>query len=657
MVPSLLFDQNGKPTNGTISPYQPSKEIEELQQRCFPDLMAGDEILNRSFPEFNDMSLIERMNLDQKDWLAWSPAPSSDPDEAWMFTGTSDITRAKIILTAAYLTKQIIFPNIFAQDENDDDDQMSAYVMRQAMEYHLRESGYEDTFLYAVISGLVNPVSYWQAEYCQVWQEIVAGTNSGYTKKKVLDEMLSGFQDNLLPADEVLISNPYVFDFQKQPVVIKRRRISYTEAEGRHGEHGNFKNVTAGVVSVFNSTDSLFYSVDDPQQDNLVEEVTYMYRTKDVQYTTVNNIYVGNENADYNPFIHRRIQKNSDTVPVYPIVKYGAEPIDAKRFWAYKSLAARLSNRKEVVDRMSQNAMDASTFSTYPTIFGIGTGKMDKNNFVPATFHAVAKDSKIEPGTGIANPSYSFAAAREAEQDINKSSSDPMLAGIGGGQKTRGEALLLQNNAITNLGVMGRMMATMVQQIGVLKIDDIVRYTTVGEVEELTSGDIRMKYHALTLQDKVIEGGKKSIQIKFTDAWTAGMTEKEKRDRSVVLYEQGKDDTVIYEVDPIRWSNRKYSVVRDADVFKPKNDDFERTLKIETYDRAINNSLIAQNPEKLAQVTRDFLFEPTARGESAKYIPNNSSRTLQSIVPTPSKGVVSKVVDTAALRNAMMPTA
>ena len=649
MMPSLAYSKDGKIAN-LISPFQPSTEVKELLSVAGIDLQQGDEVLNRPFEEFNNMSIIDRASLDQKDWLGWSPSPSSDPDEAWMFTGTSAMTRNKIISTAAHLTQQVIYPGVFAQNGEDEEDEGAAYVMKTAIEYNCRRNNYEQTFLYGVISGLVNPVSYFKVDYAKQYLEVMEGTSSNFTRKKVLDEIYSGFQHALLPLDEVLLANPYCFEIQKQPFVLHRRRISYGEAKQIHGNHPNFVHVRPGVVSIQDASTGLFYDVDDIQ-DGLVEEVTYGYRDQDREFVTVNRVYLSNPNIEYLPLRHRRLNKDGVDTPLYNIVKYGAEPIDAMRFAYFKSLASKISNDKELVDRMRQNAVDASTFATFPSIFTMGAGKLDRSVFIPATTLEIGKDAKVQPATGFMNPSFAWSAAQEAERSMNQSSSDDQLSGIRSGPETARGRVILQQNAVENLGLMGRMITQgMVKPIGELMVDDIIRYQTVGEQLQLSGGALGMKYNSFVLNDKAINGQKKNIVVRFTDAWAGKeMSDEELRMKKVELFEEAGDNKEIYEVNPTIFARRQFSIVVDADALKSLNDPFERTFMIEVYDRAINNPLIAQDPEKLANVTRDFLFEPTVRGESNKYIPKDTQKVMAGLIPQPKEGVVGKTVE----RNAM----
>lgn len=623
----LLNGKNVSP----LSLYQPPEEVKNLVMEAHQDLFQGDALLNRPFREFNDMSLIERANLDQKDWLAWSPPPSQNPDEAWMFQGTSNATRNNIISMAAHLAQRVVYPGATAQNDQQQEDKDAAYIARGLLEYNFRKANYQSTFLYGVISGMVNPVTYYKADYCQAYMSILEGTNSAYTRKRVLDDAMSGFQHNLLPCDEVLISNPYQFDLQKQKCLIHRRRVSYSEAQAYYGQHENWPHVIKGILPTYNSSDALFYNVQDPIQDDLVEICTYKYRGVDVEFDEVNRIYMGNANTEFNPFKHRT-NKNK---PSYNISKFGAEPIDAKRFWAYKSIAAKLSNDKELVDRMRQNAVDASTLATFPSIFTMGAGKIDQSVLKPATVTDIAKDAKVTPVT-VANPTAAWNAMKQAEQDID-SSTNPSYFSLpngGGGRKTALEIQMLQQNALINLTVLTTMIGSMVKDIGTIVLYDILRYQTIAEIGEIVNGIPTLLYKSYNVP-KIKNGKTVTDKIMFTDAYAGQeMTPEEKDMASVALLEKHGDDAHVWEVNPDVFNRMNFQVEIDIDDLMSKDSIAIAKMKGEVYDKAITNPLIANNPEKLAEVTRDFLFEPVVHGEAAKYIPDVSTqKVVNGIMP------------------------
>jgi hypothetical protein len=619
---------NGK-NESPLSLYQPSNEVQDLHMEAQRDLEHGDAILTRPFREFNNLSLTQRMSLDQKDWLSWSPEPSSDPDQAWMFTGTSNVTRNNIISLAAHMAEKIIFPSVTAQNNEQQEDKDAAYVARGLLEYNFRQSDYQQTFLFAVISGMVNPVTYYKADYCKAYMSILEGTNSNYTRKMVLDDALSGFQHYLLPADEVLISNPYSFDLHRQKVLIHRRRVSYHEAKQLHGNHPNFAYVTPGLMVTINATDSLFYNVRDPIADNLVEICTYKYRSIDLEFDEVNRIYMGNMNTSFNPFKHRT-NKNK---PAYNIAKFGSEPIDAKRFWAYKSIASKLSNDKELVDRMRQNFVDASTISTYRPAVTSGAGKMDAGVLKPATVTDISKDAKIT-FLDAANAAPAFNAMKAAESDIDDAANPSYFGGPSGkGRKTALEVQMQQKNALTNLKVLGIMIGSMTKDIGEIVLHDSLRFQTIGEIGEIVNGLPELKYKSYNIPK--VKGGKHvTDKIVFTDAYAGrAMTDEEKDMAAVALVEKHGEDAHVWEVNPDIFIGLDFLINYEPDELMPQNSAFVADRKMEIYDKAINNPLYINNPDKLADITRDFLFEPAVHGEASKYIPDSTKKVVDGIVP------------------------
>ena len=646
MYADLIYDNEGKVQN-SLSAYQPPLDIQDLTKEVRDAYEIGQDNINAPNEEYNGRSFVEEMNVNQRAWLSWTPDPYEGEDD-WRWNGVRPITRNRVISTAAHLTAQLLVPNIFAQNESDEEDRAASYVMCDLVEYNIRRSNYDTAFLFGVISGLVNPVAYFNVEYVQAWQEMWQEDK----KEKVIDDVFSGFQHGLKSPDEILFSSRYQFEWQKQDWIIEKELITYGEAQALYGDHANFEYVQAGK-RVIMSDDNLFYDVED--EDELVEKITYKNRRKDLEVCFLGGVYMGGDNSEYNPFIHRS-NKNK---PKYNTVKFGYEPIDSMRFVGYKSLVAKMANDQEAVDRQWQMYFDATFLSTFPPTITMGAGKIDRSVIAPATNTELGENAKIEP-LQIANPNAAVQALYEAERSLTESSQDPQLGGEQGGtQKTARESILLQQNAQTNLGIAAKMIARMVKDVGELMVDDIIRYQTIGEVSEITG---KTTYKTFLLDGKVEQGANKTSYIRFTDRYAgSNMSKEDKEGEEYRLMEEAGDDKEIHLVNPYMFSRMDFLITIDAERMLQKNEAFERAFKLETYDRAIANPLVAQDPETQEKITRDFLFEPLMGGEASKYLPRvnkaNFSKVAQSLAPPgnkPGKDMPQRMVESAGMEQLSM---
>lgn len=606
------------------SDYNPSAEVVELTKMVKQAYADGRAIQDHPYAELNYKSLLERENLDKQSWLGWNPEPYSGEEE-WRFSGIRPFTRAKIISTAAHLTANLIVPKVFAQNQFQTEDRAAASVMADLIEYNIKRSNYDTAFLFGVISGLVSPINFFKVDYTRGWQEIWNEDK----RQQVVDDVLSGFQSSLVSSEDMLFSNAYVFEWQKQDWIIEKGMISYGNAQAEFGQHENFVHVSPGK-SVILAEDGSFYDVEDIN-DDLVEKVVYKCRTKDIEIPFIGGVYMGGNNTEYNPFSHRT-PKNK---PRYNTVKYGYEPIDAMRFVAYKSLVAKLENDQEAIDREWQDYFDASRISTYPPVITMGAGKMDKSVLGPAIVTNLDAEAKVEM-LDIARPNNSLQALREALSSGNETSIDPQGAGISSGpQKTAQEAAILQQNQDTNLSIAFKMVSKMVEQVGELFVDDIIHYQTIGEMGEITG---EMSYKTFLLDGKVQSGRTKTSYIKFTDRWSGiDMSKEEKDMEEYKMLEEAGDDKIIYEVNPFVFRNIEFFTMVYADKLPFMNEYSIRSEKLATYDRAILNPLIAKDLEAMSKITRDFLLEPLMGGNANNYMPN-IEKVAASLIPSPEGG-------------------
>lgn len=621
MVGDIPLDKSGKPQVPS-SGYNPPLEVKELTRKIKRDYTIGYEIQHRSFREFNDRSVLQVMDDDQKAFNSYVSPQSQDPDEAWRFVGVRPITRNKLISIAAHTTAVLLYPNVFAQNDADEEDRLAAETMRDLMEYNIRNSEYEMSFLFGIVSALVNPCVYLQAQFHEVMQQIKVKDAKGHiSKKEVLDEIYSGFHANVVPVDEVLIANPYEFSHQKQRFEIQRRFIDYDEAEALYGTHKNFKHVKPGTKVLY-SDDGSFYEVQDENLSTLVEEVTYSNRREDLQVCFMNGVFVSDENIDSNRITHR----DANDKPKYNKAKSGYEPIDEGRFYYFKSAASKFGPEQRQVDRMYQLWMDGAFLSTMPPLGVFGNEQINSSVMIPGKVTNFSTETKMESILPSLNLAAGAQALEKMESSITESSQDNLQSGAqAAGSPTAFEVAQREQNARIQLGLFGKMIANLVKDFGELTIDIIVNHQTVAEAMELAGGKTELRLPTFLLQDQSDKGKNVTKKIKFTEDM-GEYDDDMQRSYDIMEEEGGYDsDQRLIKVNPEPFRKLKFKVFIEADNLLPRNEALEKALKLEAYDRMIMDPF--SNKEEVA---RDFLYEVFAKGESGKYMTK-----MQQMIGTP----------------------
>ncbi len=627
MIGFIERDKSGKPINAQVSAYNPPIEVKNRTEQVKQDYEIGHTIMHRGWREFNDKSILEQMNSDQRAFNSYVPPRSNDPDESWRIQTVRPITRNKIISIAAQVTANLMVPKAFAQNTNDEEDKQAANVMNDLIEWTIKNSDYEYTMLHGIISALVNPALILKAEFAQVMQTIKAKNERGeITDKQVVDEILSGFQTHIVPVEELFIANIYEHEIQRQRFLIRRRFISFDEAEAIYGEFPNFKFVKPGVNVLFSEEDELFYEQKDDSlaRRDLVEEAIYYNRREDVQIPFINGVVP--DNAMIN---HSMLHRDNQNRPKYPFAKTGYEPIDEKRFFYFKSAVSKLGPDQNLVDTLYNMLMDGTFRLVMPSYAVFGDEDVDSSIAVPGTITNFSKNTKIEPIVNDMNIQAGFAALEKVESSITESSQDSSRAGVAGaGGRTAFEISRLEQNARIQLGLFGKMIAKLVIDFGNLMVDDILRHMTVGAAEELLGGQVRLKFRTFLLPDQTDRGKKVTKRIIFTDEFTGiplGDEEELKRSFALMEEEGGLDaDKRIIKVNPALFAKLKFKIFVQADSILPKSEALEKVLNLEAYDRMIINPFTDQKA-----VTQDFLVEAFAKGESDKYMKKQEAVPIQ----------------------------
>lgn len=579
--------------------YKPTDDEAIVRKMIIRQFTLGYQTMYKPRLEFNDMSVIGRMTIDQMSFNTYQPnngeAPEGDLINGWRSNAVRPIVRNKCISIAAHATAQLIFPKVFAFNDESDAQENAAKVMRDLIEWSSEQSNYSDTSLNAVIAAVVNPASIYYTEYGEVYRNVKneKGEDGKWVVEKMLDEDLSGFKDTPVPVNELFIENFYENDIQKQGWLIWRRVIGYDLASVKYGDAPNWEYVKPGVQVIFNDANDNFYEVyDSNMRTEDVEEVIYWNKKMDLKLVMVNGVLL----TDFdNP--------NPRKDKLYPFVKFGYELVDEGKCFYYKSLAFKMQSDANIVNTLYPMIVDGTYLNIFQPMVNYGSETIGSDVIVPGGVTTLSDpNSKLE-GLQLANNiKAGMDTLMEVEKSVSESAEDPILNGQRpNGDSTAYEISRIEQNASTVLGLFIKMIAQYVKQYGRLRIGDIIQYLTILDADKITDNP-KLVYKAFLVKGSGKFDNKK---IQFTDDIPdEPVSEEDAMVQSYkVLQEQDRTGMEIFKVNPRLFRDLKYQLIVSPDVLHPRSEDLERAMKLELYDRAIQNPMSDQE-----KVLKDFLF-------------------------------------------------
>ena len=642
MIAQIVTDaKTGEPLDErgnklAVSGYQPSEEVKELFARIQKDYNTAWSLQNRSFDEFDGYSLLQRARMDQQTFGAYVGAQYSTSQNAWRWKGRKNTARNKVIGILAHVISGMLFPMCYAYNEENLEDALTAKVMRLLVENHMKKANYELKFLFMMTSALVNPAVFVEVEYVEAIQRVkVKGKDGNWRIEEAVDELLTGIGLNIIPIDTLLLGDFYTFDIQKQPFVCKVRRISYDEAravyQGKCMDKGvdQFDYVRAGTTRMVmaGSSNQTLYDVDWTEADaNYVQELTVYYRAEDLQVTFVAGVFMGDSDDIYlkNRFKHRRVSVAKDeyiTVPIYPFAKSGFEPLDPSgRFAYYKSACFKEFWDDAAQNRMHQIAFDGTYLDVIKPLFMTGVAKVDSTVMVPGATIGMPMGATVTPYQLGPNLQAAMNMMRSEVDDMSLSTQDALQSGVAMPGITATASLKAEQNAKVMMSVFSIMIADLVRQIGELTIDDILCYTTVGEIDATVPEALKMKYRETKLRGK--ESGKDvTHHINFTTDMM-DTTQEQAHAKNWALFDKhgGMDaKTIEYNVDPYKFAKTQFGLYIDPELITSRAMGTDQ-LRKERAIALLTSPAIAPYVDQQAVIDK-FILEDYADGDPDEFKP------------------------------------
>jgi hypothetical protein len=617
-------------TKGTydISQWQPTDAEKEMRAMIIKHFALGYTTMYTPRVEFNDLSTIQRMQADEMAFNTYQPnngMPAwGDVAQAWRSNAMRPIVRNKCVSIAAHATARLIFPKCFAYNDQNDEQQEAAQVMEDLMEWAADQSNYAYHAMARTMTALTDPASIGYTEYCEVYRKVKRPKpGGGYTTETMLDETLSGFQNTVVPVDELYIENFYEPSVQKQGWLIWRRVMSYSLVEAKYNQMPNFKYVKPGVQILLNDANQTFYQVyDQNMRPYDAEEIVYWNRTLDLKIVMVNGVMLSDVDAP-----------NPRNDKLYPFDKFGYEMINNRCFY-YKSLAFKMMQDANIINTLYPMIVDGTYLNLMPPMVQIGDEVIGSDVIVPGAVTTLqSAGADLRTITTSNNLTAGLNALAQVEQSIDESSQPPIMEGQQSGQRMTAYAMSrLEANAATVLGLFIQMIAQHVKDFGKLRLGDILQFLTVVDADKIT-GDAQLVYKTFLLRDKMSNGRSQTRKIAFTPDMPMEPIDGDTQLQMSydTLKEQGgtESDMELYKVNPELFRDLTYTLTVSPDVLNPRSEDLERQLDLETYDRAIMNPMADQ--EEIFKLL--LSTNPHTKRNPDKYIAQQTQQPPQPMLP------------------------
>lgn len=602
------------------SDYQPGEAILARQADIIRDYQIAQEYRDTTWPEFNDNTLIDRASKDQWMFNGNTPESSGDPNEAWKANTVNPMVRNRCISIMAHLIQAYLYPSIIAQNDQSEEDKDASLVFSDMVEWSLEQAHYSEKMMNMLYAFISEPIVVVKLDYVNAKRKVKKPLDEEKDGKKweweeINDTEFGGFQLDVIPYDEIYFGNPHETNVQKQPFIVTRRILDYTQAKIKYGNTPNFKFVTPGLNTFLAITDNTFY--DKGEEDltgNKVYEDVYYNRWADLELVYVNGILVHNDPD--RPMQH--IGQDGDKK--YPFAETGYELIH-NRFIYKKSLVSKLAATQIDLNDLWNAVKDMTRYQATPATFSYGFEEMDSSVVIPGmNTNTQSKEAGVVPINNGADINGAMNMIKMLENAQYDSSQAPMQSGQAeSGQQTKYEIQRLELNAQTVLGLSGEMLGHLVRQIGELQLDLVLQHIPITEVGQITDSDAEVKMMPIVIPNRNVNGKKVSRKIDFTTDMPTNEAEEEKMSFEM-LDEESSKGMSIYKMNPEIMEKRKF-LVKVEPTFMDRATKISKSINL--YDRILGNQFLAQDPIVMTNATRDLLLGQIVPGEEYKYLPGS----------------------------------
>jgi hypothetical protein len=630
----IILDEQGnlkagldpmKQSGANPSAYTPTEDEKRVRQMVIDSFRWSDIILRKPRREFNDMSVLSRMMIDQMAFNIYQPnngqAYPGDPINSWKSHALRPIARNKVMSITAHATAKLLFPKLFAYNEQSEEQDDAATAMRDLIEWASEQNEYAKMTLYSVINACVNPASIMHTEYAEAYRTVKTekDDNGKWKTEEILDESNSGFKLTPVPVDEFYIADFYTEDVQRQAYLIWRRVQSYQTMAAKYSHLDNFKYVKPGMQVIYNDANIAFYEVYDSNlRQSLCEEVIFYSKPLDLMLVMVNGVLL----TDFDNPNPRKDKQ-------YPFIVFGYENFDEGRSIYKKSLVFKMQPDADIINTLYPIIIDGTYLNMMPPMIITGEEEVGSDVIIPGVSTTLINpEASITPLRVAQDIGTGMQTLMKVEESINQSSEQPYPSG----KITAFQMSKIEQEKAIQASCFVAMIASYVKQYGKLMIGDIIQYMTLPEVSSILDNG-ELTYKTFVVHDRQTESGKKNRTLKLKTGLPEEPSKEEELNMSYkILDKQGGHESrnELWEMNPILFRKMKYMCSIGADIMSPMSDDLEKAFGLEAFDKSIQAAQVGV-PVDMEEVFKDFVLlnYPKSKNDPDKYIKDQSTEVPQ----------------------------
>lgn len=583
-------------TVGEKPKYTPLQNEQEFLEFVCGRFQMMQEMRSKSYRILNNRSLDEYWKDSEQRWTSYVPERRR---KDWQAKVVKPITRNRCIGIIAMMLNSLSEPTISAERGGENNEEI-AKAFSDLLEISQEKDKYEMKYLMALVDAVSLGTAFIQEDYVSMEREVQdiikwdPATNEIETKKRTIKDF-EGMLSAIVSPYEVYLGNIFEIDIKKQPDIIRRTVVPYSQARSELGHFANFKFVEKGRGSQEgeeNADEKFFYQARDNSDldDSSVEILRYQSRPDDRMAIVANGVLLTSPSMPI-PYIHKE----------YNLVPLRFELL-SNRFFYGKSLPDKLQWEQDVIDTMYRMMIDKTFLSIFPPMFSKGTQRISPDVIVPGKITPVDPETEMIPAPGVSNGlSNEFSMLGTLENSINESSVNPQLLGQPAtGERSATQVMDVRRGAEQLIGLFGFMIAFAVEDHANLRLQNVLQFWAKQEPLLARSGRGQEVRNLFEVRDTTLANNTQGTrQIKFAPSVEAPSSlelfNQEKELRSL-----GKNvEIIVLDPDLIR-DYKIYARVKAApkDRMSPA---LKKALGIEFYDRFIQNPLIS--PEALTRDT------------------------------------------------------